>query len=164
MDYDKDAESSLRHPERFASLPPRSGLDRRLLLWRFPSFQPYSAWSIFIEREACWIRRLEYDRTRQPLAIAEPDVYGAEARIDRTRADELLREFESLTLPTRIQQDFGLDGVRYGVALGNPWFGAQFHWWCDPGESWRPLEAAFERAVEALDAVLPASTLRSGVA
>jgi len=38
MNYDKDAETMLRHPERFASLPRRSGYERRLLLWQFPSF------------------------------------------------------------------------------------------------------------------------------
>lgn len=159
------AETLLRQPERFPSLPKRDRYCRRLLLWRFPAFVPYSSWALFVEREACWVRRLEHDRTRGlALDAAGPDLYGAEARIDPAEAAELLARFTALSVPMFLPtRRFGLDGVRYGVAFGDGWCGTEATWWSDPGEAWRPLAEAYERTVERLEAVLPASTLRGSV-
>lgn len=157
------AEALLRQPERFPSLPRRDRYHRRLLLWQFPSFVPYSSWALYVERDACWVRRLEHDRTRGlALDAADPDIYGAEARIDPAEANELLAGFTVLSLPMFLPSArFGLDGVRYGIAFGDDWCGTEVTWWSDPDEAWRPLVEAYERTVVSLEAKLPASTLRA---
>lgn len=154
----------LRSPERFPGLPPRSEFDRLLCLWRLPSFSPHASWSLFRQRDADrWaVRRLMHDPGRGlPVNVEDPHVFGAEGVLPAADAQDIVDRFEALSLPVfRRYPGVGLDGTAYGVRTGNVYGGACVEWWEHGPEGWAPLRAAFAHAVEALERVLPAPTLR----
>ncbi|HVH34128.1 MAG TPA: hypothetical protein VM847_08475 [Tahibacter sp.] len=161
--HDEAALQLLRNPERFPSLPRRSENERRLSLWREPSFIPLSSWSLFQDGSSFVVRRLEYDRSLGlPIQPDDPHIYGSEAIIDAARVRDILATFAALEFPVfRSTTRFGLDGVRYGLRFGDHRQGVELTWGQE-AEGWEALIALFEQTAETLDALLPESTLRLG--
>lgn len=160
---DEAALQLLRNPERFPSLPRRRENERRLCLWREPSFIPFSSWSLFQDGNGFVVRRLEYDRSLGlPIHPDDPHVYGSEALIDTVQTREILDAFAALELPAlRPATSISLDGVRYGLRFGEHRQGVELTWERQ-AEGCEDLAILFEQTIEALDARMPESTLRSG--
>lgn len=154
----------LQNPEKFPSLPKRSEFDRLICLWRIPSFEPHSSWSIYRSRngDEHFVRRLEHDPHRGlPVNVTDPHVYGAEAILSAEQAREIVELFEALEIPMfRRPAWVGVDGVSYGVRIGNYWQSTTVNWWSSYSHEWQPLHELFEATVCRLDVLLPASTLR----
>lgn len=154
----------LKHPERFPSLPQRSEYERQICLWITPSFEPHSSWSIFKDRKTKehFVRRLEHDPRRGlPVNTDDPHVYGAEAPIGESLVYETLSAFEAIQAPMfRRPAWVGLDGVSYGVHIGNYWQSTTVCWWSSFSPEWAPLNELFKSTSQHLDDLLPTSTLR----
>lgn len=160
---DEAALQLLKNPERFPSLPRRRDDQRRLCLWRQPSFIPFSSWSLFQDGDGFVVRRLEYDRSLGlPIHPDDPHVYGSEAVVDAAQVRDILDAFTAVELPvSRSTTNLVLDGVRYGLRSGDYRQGVELTWGHE-AEGWETLTALFEQTVETLDALLPGSTLRGG--
>jgi hypothetical protein len=157
--------SPLEIPEEFPALPYRPEHERRLLAWRYPSFDAHSSWSIFETRKSgeFIVRRLEYDpRDQARETLSTPDIYGAESPLPAKTATSILSAFESLQIPTfrRPPVSIVLDGIQCGVQFGSSLQGTRLHWWMESSEEWAPLIRLFEQTVETLEHALPGSTLR----
>ena len=154
----------LQKPELFPSLPKRSEYDRLICLWRIPSFEPHSSWSLYRERKTNehFVRRLEHDPHRGlPANISAPHVFGSEAPISAELATKIVEQFEGLTVPMfRRPAWAGMDGVSFGVHIGNFWQSTTVNWWSSFSPEWKPLNELFQEIVVQLDSLLPASTLR----
>lgn len=154
----------LELPENFPALPKRTEFEREFLMWRYPSFEANSSWSIFgtDNPDEYFVRRLEF-HPRNQYAFPAPQIFGAEATLPAETARNILSAFDSLRIPVFCQpQDLGgLDGTICGVQFGNYYQGARIHWWSHYSEVWTPLVQLFDQTLETLDRALPASTLRT---
>jgi hypothetical protein len=135
-----------------------------LICWQRPSFEPHSSWSVFADEKGKTfvVRRLQYspeDQIRLPGAGAQ--FYGAEAPLDGDAVAGLFQELDGLVVPV-FEQRRGvlLDGIEFGVQVGNRSRGAHVTWNSGVPEAWEPLNEFFSRAISLFDRVLPMSTLR----
>ena len=158
------AMQALQSPESFGSLPKRSEVERQLLLWRLPSFTTHSSWALYkpVREQQFVVRRLEHDPQRGfPANAQDPHIFGSEASLAEERASHILSELEALRVPMFRRPAFiGMDGTLYGIHMGNLWQGTKVNWWSTSSPEWQPLVQFFERTLEVLERVLPASTLR----
>ncbi|MBO9880719.1 hypothetical protein [Xanthomonas sp. D-109] len=155
----------LKKPECFKSLPQRTEFERKLCLWRAPSFSTHSSWSIFQPPRSTnyIVRRLEHNPHRGlPINIDDPHIFGAEALVCPELVAQTITSFETLVLPMfRKPQGVGIDGTGYGVIFGNLWQGTNVNWWGENPAGWSPLAILFQQTIELLDSFLPTSTLRT---
>lgn len=154
----------LRKPELFPSLPKRREFDRLICLWRIPSFEPHSSWSLYRGRKTNenFVRRLEHDPRRGfPSNVVDPHIFGSEVPIPTEMATKIIEQFEGLTVPMfRSPSWGGLDGVSFGAHIGNFWQSTTVNWWSSFSPEWKPLNELFQETVAQLDSLLPTSTLR----
>lgn len=154
----------LLNPERFPSLHKRTDFHRQLCVWRLPSFEPHSSWSLFVaDRSKDYVvRRLEHDPRRGlPSNRIDPHIFGAEAPVREAAGLKIIATFEGLSVPPFRRPGWvGLDGTYFGVHFGNNWQGTRINWWSRPSEDWSPLIATFNALIQQFEEILPASTLR----
>lgn len=156
----------LEVPEDFPALPMRTLTEREFLMWRYPSFEANSSWSIFRTKNSgeYFLRRLELNpRDRPQGSIPLPDVFGAESPLPAKTVRRILSAFESLRIPAFRQSPVSivLDGTTCGVQFGNRLQATRIHWWSHHSEEWTPLVSLFDQTIETFDRTLPASTLRT---
>jgi hypothetical protein len=158
--HDQEAHQRLANPETYSGLLQRSRDQRKLMLWRYPTFEPYSSWSIFQVDHHYWVRRIEWNRSRRfPSDNVSPYTYGCEAVIANQSVNTLLSNLSELTFrPFQQPELAGRDGTIYGVEVGSDWLPCRLTWWQLPSDDWQPLADWFERAVSEFQSVLPAST------
>jgi hypothetical protein len=161
----KKAEQRLMNPETYPGLIQRNRQQRKLLIWCYPTFQPYSSWSIFDVDHHYWVRRIEWSRARHFSSNTfssddvDPYTYGCEAVIGNKSANTLLTTLSEFTLrPFQQPELMGRDGTIYGIEIGADWLPCRLTWWNLSVDDWQPLADWFERAVTEFEAVLPAST------
>lgn len=154
----------LLEPDRHPGLIARNEHQRKLLIWCFPSFQPYSSWALYHEKqrnkdEAFYVRRLQWDGMFElPRSTDEPTVFGGDSRIADETAHSLIAgmqsvKFEALcTVPLT-----GCDGTTCGISTGSSPNTAVLQWWSVAPQEWTPLRAWFDLAVAAFEAALPES-------
>lgn len=154
----------LLRPEAFPSLPQRHAMERKLLLWRLPSFEPHSSWALYhLQREKRHlVRRLEHDPSRGiPLNADDPHIFGTESPFPSAEAQELLEKLEAINAPMfRMPKVIGMDGTMFGLHVGNIFQGTRVNWWSAGTDEWSPLVQFFEATVKTFEAILPRSTLR----
>ncbi|MEP0872976.1 hypothetical protein NDA01_24470 [Trichocoleus desertorum AS-A10] len=166
--YARKAYHRVKNPEAYPGLVERRKDQRKLFLWRYPSFAPYSSWSIFQEENYYWIRRIEWNQ-RQRLPEHPDDIfdYGCEALLANQVVNELLSTLGAIAFrpfqKTKFQKAnlLILDGTAYGVEIENTWLSCRLEWRELPSDDWRPLMDWFERAVMEFEQVLPTSPLRN---
>jgi hypothetical protein len=164
MDYaseqDRKAHQRLAHPEVYPGLKERRRDQHKILLWRYPSFAPYSSWSIFQVNNHHWVRRIEWQRSRPfPSDNVDPYTYGCEALLAPKVANELLSALGAIAFRPFQQPELrGTDGTVCGIEVGSDWLPCSLTWWQLPAADWQPLADWFERVVTEFEAILPTST------
>lgn len=144
----------------FGGLRPLNRASQHFAIHRLPSFDPSASWTLISVDDVWLVRRIA-------LAVVHegPDwnehSFGSEGVLDASVAMHLLKDLSSLAVPmfdTR-SATIGLDGMCLRLQL---WRGtnqqAAVEWWGSAPESWWPVRDFMERAIEAFEAVLPAST------
>lgn len=91
--------SLLEHPEESPGLPIRRDIDRRILIFRYPSFEPYFSWSLFYSNKTYWIRRVVWDPSKCfPSENAEPLTFGSEVVCPNEVAETLLSSLATISI------------------------------------------------------------------
>lgn len=85
LKHDEKAYRLLSFSESYPGLKFWREFERKLLIWRYPSFEPFSSWSLFEKKDNYWVRRIEWDRfLRFPSYDADLYTYSCEASIERS--------------------------------------------------------------------------------
>ncbi|MBE9029084.1 hypothetical protein IQ266_04825 [filamentous cyanobacterium LEGE 11480] len=158
----------LMSPEQYPGLVDRPLSQRKILLWRSPTFSAAASWSVFQVGQSCWLRRLIWNKHAElvlsGLVNSEPDICGCDCLIDADPVNQLLIELAQLSLqPFPSDVDIGgRDGAQYSLLVGNHMQSCQFNFWdvCLPA-GWKPLLAWSEKAIAQFEAVLPVRACRS---
>ena len=151
---------NLRHrlatPETYPGLTPKARADRALLIVRRTALWLDSAYALFIEDQACTVRRVQVDRDPAALVTAEAS-FGADGLITASAARRLIERVrrmlplaakpddEGLTIDGPDMFEIDLDG-HVSSFRGSDAFAAE-------------ADVMYELIVE-LDRLLPASDLR----
>jgi hypothetical protein len=153
----------LEYPEEYPGLLERREFDRKLLLFRYPSFGINTSWSLFNTNKEFWIRRIEWDRSRWfPSEDAEPFTFGCEIPCSSEFAEKILSSLSLIEFcPLKQPELIGLDGTIHGIKTGNYWLSCSLRWWYLPTDDWKPLAQWFEKSANMFEKILPQSTCRS---
>lgn len=153
----------LEYPEIYPGLLARRKFDRKLLLFRYPSFDVSTSWSLFRTDKEFWVRRIEWDRSKWfPSEDAEPYTYGCEVSCSTELSANILSSLSSIKISPFEQPGLiGLDGIIHGIETGNHWLSCTLRWWYLPKDDWRPLAQWFEKTVSSFEQILPESTCRT---
>jgi len=151
------AEKHLQYPE--VHLPHHKKLFR---IWRYPSFEPYVSWMVFVplERyakfdlpmvvEVKWNRLFDSMRFHDPMkGVAHgfsisPTVDFRQAELLRNQVEWRTANLEKIKVPLMINESIGVDGESFGFETFG--FAAiRLTWWSIRPDDWRPV---FEWAKE----------------
>lgn len=148
----------LESPLSYPGLPEHWFPRVLLRVWRYPSFQPYASWALIATRkEETFVRRITW-HPYHPLNET-PVTFGAEAAIEASAREPLLRALRAIRLPPFIPADrAGIDGTTCGVEFGNDMRSARLGWWETPPAEWADLARWHADAIAAFEALLPAHT------
>jgi len=146
------AENQLEPHE--TDLPHHSVLFR---LWRYPSFQPYLSWLVYMPRlpyqkteapfvlEISWNRPLDSARFTDPmkgiamgLSVA-PTVNRRQAELLQAALDLRLESLQKIRLPVVIDGSVGLDGEIFGLETFGFMTSIRLEWWSETSDEWTPL-------------------------
>ena len=160
---DKKAYYLLEHPEKYPGLIERHESDRKLLLYRYPSFKPSASWSLFENKNIYWIRRIEWNSPKWfPSHHINPCTMGSESTFSSKLAKNVLSSFCSIEFSTLKQsENIGIDGTVYGINSKNWELSFSLQWWCLPSDEWKPLADWFDNTVNIFEQFLPESTCRN---
>jgi hypothetical protein len=159
MQTDEDARRLLKNPLDHPSLVKRPRASQKARLWRSPSFDPESSWTILADSDGWFVRRMAY-APRYEAGVRWPYTYGSEAPLPAKIATALLQDLYAIRLPPFVEiKTIGLDGARYGVETGAFWNHASLSWWGAAPEGWSPLRDWYGAAVRALESCLPSCTV-----
>ncbi len=160
---EKKAYQLLEYPENYPGLLKRREFDRKLLLFRYPSFDINTSWALFNANKAFWIRRIEWNRSKWlPSQDAEPFTFGCEISCSAEFAENILSSLSSIAFcPLKQPELIGIDGTIHGIKTGNDWLSCSLRWWYSPTDDWKPLDQWFEKSVNMFEQILPQSTCRS---
>ena len=151
------AHKLISEPENYPGLKKRTKIDRKLLVWRYPSFSASCSWSLFMKEKICVVRRIVWDRTRHSLySKTDPYTLGSEAFIDYPKAEDLLAGLSKIRLQGFQPSDVtGIDGTTYGIEVKTNWLNYRLSWWETPSEDWQPLLLWFYNTIDFFNAILP---------
>lgn len=145
----------LETPETYPGLPAAAATARALLVVRYRSLMPSSAYALLAYNHAWTLRRVEVGH--DPTGLLHGLVsYGADATFPQTEARGFLAEAGRLRRLDRPVRELMLDGPdRYAVHLG-----AERYDYLAEEDAFAAECAMIETMIAAFDRLLPASTLR----
>jgi hypothetical protein len=124
----------------------------RLRVWRYPSFEPHSSWSMIEAKSGLFLRRVIWEQRRD-------FTYGSETPFERPVYDKLCLDLENIEVtPFEAFEGIGLDGTRYGIERFSSFTSSKISWWESPPPGWTALQRWHQKAIEIFDSVLPMST------
>ena len=147
-------ESSIDYP----GLPVRTRAQQAICLWRQPTFDPESSWSLIRDGETWYVRRIVYARmTDEQDGSIHHNIYGSEAIISDVEAGDLISNLSRVHLPpfVALQDRIVLDGCWYGVRCRDLIREAQVSWWCQAPNEWTELRDWYAKALSIFEACLP---------
>lgn len=164
MQTEKEARRLLKNPLDHPGLVKRPRASLKVRLWRSPSFDPESSWTILADGDGWFVRRIVY-APRFEAGIRWRHTYGAEGRMQAKAATALLQDLYAIRLPPFVEiKTMGVDGVRHGVEAGAFLNHVSLSWWGEAPEGWGPLRDWCDVAVRELEANLPPCTIPLQVA
>lgn len=156
-ELDLKAMQMLESPESYPGLAERRFARTLVRIWRYPSFGPYSSWTLIQVKSQMFLRRVIWDRSDM-LAIT-PVTFGSEAQIEAPAYEGLLLRLREMQLsPFITVARLGLDGTTYGIETSVFGLAARLSWWETPPPEWAALGTWHAEAVETFAGLLPAST------
>jgi hypothetical protein len=155
---EEDSRQQLERPLEFAGLVRRPRATQEVRIWRAPSFDPESSWTIVADQGEWFVRRIVYLRRLAAKEIWH-DTFASEAGLPEALALSLLRDLRAISIPPFVKvSGIGLDGARYGIEIRGFMTDVTLSWWGKAPEDWDALRAWYEIAIGALEAQLPPST------
>lgn len=120
MTKEEKAYRSLEHPEEYSSLLERSKFDRKLLLFRYPSFAPRTSWSLFNTKNNYYLRRIVWDTSLSfPSHNVDPYTYGSEVVCPSNLAEDILLSLSSIAFRPLVRSEF-LEILRFKLNRDRP--------------------------------------------
>ncbi len=146
----------LENVEQLAPREPIRGLHPVLRLWVYPSYESYTAWTIFrtipnaapeltIVRLSAWDRPFDSRRLREPLEGAkngfstEPTFEVRDAVLSPEDVAKLHLERKFTISLTTARDVVGLDGTSSGLHTYGFLGGVRLSWWQNGPQEWREL-------------------------
>lgn len=171
LKQETSARNTLAQPESYAALRVINDAEIIFRIWRYPSLSVCSAWLLYKLKEDFFVRRLEWDWTKDNLYItdSEPTIYGSETNIPEDQAERVIEKLKSLKLqPFQISDLTYIDGTTYGIEarfenlrfLPSRNFPLKFSWHCKPPDGWESLESWLSETASIFDSILPVSTAK----
>jgi hypothetical protein len=156
------AVARLESPEEYEGLPDLESKHRRIRIWRYPSFETISSWTIFGFGGELTLRRLEWDRfTEFPSQTELRELYACQAKINEAQFDSLMSGLSEIEFKPLIEhQAIMCDGTEYGIEVGRGAYSRSISWHSGPPDGWEKLSEWHEKAIVKLDSYLPESTSR----
>jgi hypothetical protein len=123
-------------------------------IWRSPSFDPESSWTIIADKSEWYVRRVVYVR-RSAAGEIWHDTFGSEARLAEPLALSLVGDLRLIQIAPFVKLGgVGLDGARYGVETTAFMTQVNLSWWGKAPEEWSALRSWYGAAISALEAQL----------
>ncbi len=169
-DLERKALATLRRPfdaPGFVSLL-RPAL--RLIVWRYPAFEPFQSWSLIEElsvgdvsvlRRVTWDRAEDYGRAGDPQRQAgllieqapSPTLDVIDLRVSGTFVARTVAAVEALERPSaQGRAGIALDGVMNGFAIDER--GVELEWWCEGPPDWHRFTKSMEAVRSGLEATI----------
>lgn len=163
----------LESPENYPTLKEMKNAESIFRIWRYHSLSVCSSWLLYKQTEDFFVRRLEWDRTKDNLYFGDskPTIYGSETEISKEQSEAIIEKLKSTAIqPFLISDLVGIDGTTYGIEakfenlkskyLLREDFAIKFSWWHKPIENWKPLADWLDETSDIFDSLLPASTAK----
>lgn len=163
----------LELPESYSALKNIDDAQIIFRIWRYHSLSVCSSWLLYKLKNKFFVRRLEWDRTKDNLYFgeSEPTIYGSETEVSKEQAEIIVKDLQSIKIqPFLIPDLIGIDGITYGIEaklehLKNEYSkkrscSLRFSWWSEPKESWKPLARWLDETSDYFDSLLPTSTAK----
>lgn len=158
MQTEDDARRELERPLKVSGLVRRPRATQEVRIWREPSFDPESSWTIVADQGEWFVRRVVYLRQSE-LGGIRHDTFASEASLAEAVALSLLRDLRAISIPPFIRVGgFGLDGARYGIEADSFMAGVRLQWWGKAPEGWGAIRSWYKAAIGVLESKLPPST------
>ncbi|MEJ2610178.1 MAG: hypothetical protein P8179_08840 [Candidatus Thiodiazotropha sp.] len=157
------AVARLENPEEYEGLPDLESKHRRIRIWRYPSFETISSWTVFGLGKELVLRRLEWDRfTEFPSQTELHELYACEAKIDEAQFESIMSDLSKIEFRPLIEdQAIMCDGTEYGIEVGHGAYSRNISWHSGPPDGWEKLSEWHEQTIIKLDRNLPESTCRA---
>ena len=158
MQTKEEARRLLERPLEYPGLVERRRASRVVRIWRSPSFDPESSWTIIEDKGEWYVRRVVY--VQQAAADGfRHDTFASEGRLAEGLALSLIRDLRAIRIEPFVPLGgLGLDGVSYGVEATTFMAEVRLSWWGRAPEEWSALRSWYRAALGALEAQLPPST------
>lgn len=163
----------LDSPENYSALKPLDKAQIVFRIWRYHSLSVCSSWLLYELEKTFFVRRLEWDRTKDNLYFgeSEPTIYGSESEILSEQVKSIVDQLQLIRIQPFLVSDLvGIDGITYGIEaklehLKSQYsrernFSPYFSWWSQPKESWQPLADWLGKTSDYFDSILPESTAK----
>ena len=117
MQTEEDARRLLERPLDYPGLVQRRRASQEVRIWRAPSFDPESSWTIIVDKSEWFVRRVVYIR-RSAAGEIWHDTFASEARLAEPVALSLVRDLRAICIAPFVKvSGLGLDGARSACAV-----------------------------------------------
>ena len=158
MQSEEDARRLLERPLDYPGLVQRPRARLEVRIWRAPSFDPESSWTIIADKSDWFVRRVVYLR-RSSAGEIWHDTFASEARLAESVALSLIRDLRTICVAPFVEvSGLGLDGARYGVETSNYMTHVRISWWGKAPEEWGALRSWYGATIGVLESQLPPSS------
>jgi hypothetical protein len=131
MQTEEDARRLLERPLDHPGLVQRRRASQEVRIWRAPSFDPESSWTMIVDKSEWFVRRVV----------------------------SLVRDLRAIRIAPFVKiSGLGLDGATYGVETTSFMAQVRLSWWGKAPEEWDALRSWYGATVGVLESHLPAST------
>jgi hypothetical protein len=155
---EENARRLLERPLDYPGLVQRRGANQEVRIWRAPSFDPESSWTIIADKSEWFVRRVVYVR-RSAAGEIWHDTFASEARLAEPVALSVVRDLRAICIVPFVKlSGLGLDGTAYGIETGSFMAQVRLSWWGKAPEEWGALRSWYAATIGVLESQLPPST------
>jgi len=153
---DKEILNVLENSHCYEGLPDRKEQQRLLKLLRFPALDAYYSWTVFVDNNLYYLRRIVLDQRSTIL----PRTYGSEIRLPKNEWEKIITVLQNIKIKPFLQnKGLVIDGIVYGVELGGIFPSCRLTWNTEPPEEWNEVKKWFDKTVAYFEKILPPCTL-----
>jgi hypothetical protein len=159
MQTEEEARRLLERPLEYPGLVKRRGACQEVRIWRSPSFDPDSSWTILSDKSGWYVRRVVYAR-RSMAGEVWHDTFASEVHLAEPLALSLIGDLRAIRIAPFVRLGaVGLDGARYGIETTAFMVQVRLSWWGAAPQEWSALRSWYGAAISVLEAQLPPSTM-----
>jgi hypothetical protein len=155
MQTEEEARWLLERPLDYPGLVERRGASQEVRIWRSPSFDPESSWTIIEDKGEWYVRRVVYVQ-RSVAGEFWHDTFASEGRLAEALALSLIRDLRAIRIEPFVKLGgLGLDGATHGVETTTFMVQVRLSWWGKAPEEWSALRSWYRAAIGVLEGQLP---------